>query len=349
MKRLTLIFAVISLLVSNNAFPQDLLKKAGKAVANEILGSGGNPGSAKTDPEPSCACDDAELVVGFGGSLKLDYKETNISTMDDGSILLQDKMSGNYYIVNGGVTQGPFQAGDPKIAGFENPDEEMDKEQILMRYKSYISKQGDKYLINFGGKSYGPYGSINSFTVTRSKDKFAAMVIENVVVTEMDGKAMDEAMKNAKSDQERMQLAMKYSQQMQQKMMAGGGPATMAPKLVTNIPDATFDLSSQFGASPDGEMKYDDILMVAYDKIYNLQGKQVISLKSQHLGSKDIFVNTSNTAYAVYNYGTIMLSDGKTLTDLFNPHLIKTGGQVYLAYMYYSPRRNALMQCKILF
>lgn len=349
MKRSTIMLVTICLLFSYNAFPQDLLKKAGKAVASEILGSGGNSGSAKTDPEPSCACDDAELIVGFGGSLKLDYKETNISTMDDGSILLQDKMSGNYYIIKGGVTQGPFQAGDPEIAGFENPDEEMDKEQILIRYKNHISRQGDKYLITFGDSSYGPYGDINSFTISRSKDKFAAMVVENVVTTEMDGKAMDEAMKNAKSDQERMQLAMKYSQQMQQKMMAGGGPATMTPKLVTNIPDATFDLSSQFGAAPDGEMKYDDILMVAYDKIYNLQGKQVIALKSQHIGSKDIFVNTSNTAYAVYNYGTIMFSDGKTLTDLFNPHLIKTGGQVYLAYMYYSPKRNALMQCKISF
>jgi hypothetical protein len=32
---------------------------------------------------------------------------------------------------------------------------------------------------------------------------------------------------------------------------------------------------------------------------------------------------------------------------LFNPHLIKTGSQVYLAYTYYSPKKNAMMQCKI--
>jgi hypothetical protein len=326
-----------------------MLKKAGRAVANEILSDGSSSGSSKTDPEPSCACDDAEMVVNLGGSLKLDYKETNISTMDDGSILLQDKMSGNFYIVREGVTQGPFQAGDPKIAGFEDPGEEMNKEQLLLRYKNYLSKPGDKYLISFGGKTYGPYGDINSFTITKSKDKFAAMVVENVVVNEMDGKAMDEAMKNAKTDQERMQLAMKYSQQMQQKMMSGGGPAAMTPKLVSNIPDATFNISSQFGASPNGEMKFDDILLVAYDKIYNLQGKQVIALQNQHIGSETIFVNTSNTAYVTYNYGTLMFSDGKSLTDLFNPHLIKTAGQVYLAYMYYSPKRNALMQYKIPF
>jgi len=343
------ISVALCLLITFTANSQVMLKKAGRAVTNEVLGSGSNSGSAKTDPEPSCACDDAVLVVSLGGTLKLDYKETNITTMDDGSILLQDKMSGNFYIVREGVTQGPFQAGDPKIAGFEDPGENIKGEQLLLRYKNYLSKSGDKYLITFGGKTYGPYGDINSFTITKSKDKFAAMVVENVVVNEMDGEAMDEAMKNAKTDQERMQLAMKYSQQMQQKMMSGGGPGAMTPKIVSNIPDATFNISSQFGASPNGEMKYDDILMVAYDKIYNLQGKQVIALKSQHIGSETIFVNTSNTAYVTYNYGTLMFSDGKSLTDLFNPHLIKTGGQVYLAYMYYSPKRNALMQCKIPF
>jgi hypothetical protein len=349
MKRVIFCSVALSLIISFTAHSQVLLKKAGRAVANEVLGDGSSSDSSKTDPEPSCACDDAEMVVNLGGSLKLDYKETNISTMDDGSVLLQDKVSGNFYIVREGVTQGPFQAGDPKIAGFEDPGEEMNKEQLLLKYKNYLSKSGDKYLISFGGKTYGPYGDINSFTITKSKDKFAAMVVENVVVNEMDGKAMDEAIKNAKTDQERMQLAMKYSQQMQQKMMSGGGPGAMTPKLVSNIPDATFNLSSQFGASPNGKMKFDDILLVAYDKIYNLQGKQVIALKNQHIGSETIFVNTSNTAYVTYNYGTLMFSNGISLTDLFNPHLIKTAGQVYLAYMYYSPKRNALMQCKIPF
>ncbi len=226
MKRSILLLVAACLMFSNNINSQNLLKKVGQAVANEVIGSGTSSGSAKADPEPSCACDDAELVVGLTGSLKINYKEANISTMDDGALLVQDKLSGNYYIVRDGVTQGPFQAGDPKIEGFENGDDAKGADKLLLRYRDYISKNGDKYLIKFGGKTYGPYGQINGFAITRAKDKFAALIVENVVVTEMDGKAMDEAMKNAKTDQERMQLAMKYSQQMQQKMMAGGGPSS---------------------------------------------------------------------------------------------------------------------------
>lgn len=349
MKRTIIFFLAACLLISNNANSQDLLKKAGRAVINEIKNGSGGSSESVPEPEPPCSCNDAELVVSMGGSLKLDYKETNISVMDDGSLLMQDKISGNYFIVKNGTAEGPFQAGDTRIAGFENSDEEASMEQMLIRYKNYISRKGDKYVISFGGKTYGPYGEIRSFTLSVSKEKFAAMVVENVVVTEMDGKAMDEAMKKAKTDQEKMQLAMQYSQQMQQKIMGGGGPASITPKLVSNIPDASYDLSTQFGSMPDGKMKFDDILMVAYDKIYNLQGKQLMTLKSQHIGSRNIFINSANTAYATYNYGTLSFSDGKTLTDLFNPHLMKTNGQVYLAYMYYSPGKNALMRCKIAF
>lgn len=351
MKRSIFLLVAVCLMFSNNVNSQNLLKKVGQAVANEVTGSGtsSGSGSAKADPEPSCACDDAELIVGLGGSLKIDYKEANISTMDDGALLLQDKLSGNYYIVKDGVTQGPFQAGDPKIAGFEIGDDVKGTDKLLMRYRNYISRNGDKYLIKFGGTTYGPYGHISSFAITRTKDKFAALVVENVVVTEMDGKAMDEAIKNAKTDQERMQLAMKYSQQMQQKMMSGGGPNSMVTKLVSNVPNVTFDFMKQPGAEPNGEMKFDEILLTSYDKVYNLQGQVAITLKNEHIGADNIFVKTDNTKYAIYNYGSIMFSDGKSLTDLFNPHLIKTGGQVYLAYMYYSPKRNAIVQCKIPF
>lgn len=349
MKRTLILTLSVFFALSSGLHSQDLLKKAGKAVTNEILGSGNNSSGKAQDPEPPCACDDAELVVNLGGSLKLDYKETNISTMDDGSVLLQDKISGNFYIAKNGATEGPFRAGDPRIAGFESSDESDATDQLLIRYKKYISKSGDKYVISFGGKTYGPYAQISSFAIPLSNDKFAALVVENIVVSEMDGKKMDEAMKNAKSDQERMQLAMQYSQQMTQKVMAGGGPASMTPKLVSSVADAGYDMVSQGGSSPNGNMKFDDILLVAYNKVYNLQGQQILTLKNEHIGANTIFVRSSNNGYAVYNYGTLTLSDGKSYTDLFNPHLIKTGNQVYLAYMYYSPKRNALMQCRIPF
>ena len=77
--------------------------------------------------------------------------------------------------------------------------------------------------------------------------------------------------------------------------------------------------------------------------------KVVLTLKSESIGAKDLFVNTTNTKYAFYNSGTLTFSDNTTLTDLFNPHLVKVDGKVYISYMYYSPKRNAIMQHKIPF
>ncbi len=348
MKRSIAFLVVLSLILSVPVNAQGLLKKVTGAMKDELLGTS-NKTNANQDPEPSCACSDAELVVGFGGKLKLNYKELTISTMDDGSILMQDRISGNYYVAKGGTTTGPFQAGDPRITGFENYDpDDTSMETAMKKYKGFISKSGDKYLITFGGKTYGPYVQINNFTVTKSKDKFAALVTENIVVNETEGKSMDEAIKNAKTDQERMDLAMKYTQQMQQKMMQGGGPGSITPKLVTNIPNTTFNPS--LGGTINGNMKFDDILVSAYDKIQNLQGKTLITLKQEHYGAPQIFVSSDNSRYAYTQYGGLMFSNSSTqLTDLFNPHLIKVGGTVYLAYMYYSPKKNALMQCKIAF
>jgi hypothetical protein len=260
-------------------------------------------------------------------------------------------MGDQYYIVKDGVTQGPYKPGDPKIDEFEAREEGNTSkgDPWLLGYKDYITKSGEKYLITFGGKSYGPYGQISSFVVTKSKDKFAAIVIENVVVTEDQGKKMDEAIKNAKSEQEKMDLAMKYSREMQQKMMQGGGPTSMNPKFVTNISNANYDILKSAGGTLNGNIKFDDILITSYEKIIDLQMKTVLTLKQDAIGAEELFVNTTNTKYAFYNYGTLTFSDNTKLSELFNPHLVKLNGQVYLAYMYYSPKKNAIMQCKIVF
>jgi hypothetical protein len=352
MKKLTLFLLTICFIFVNSLSAQTILKKVGRAVSNEVLGTSGSDNSASSknsDPEPSCACDNAELIVDLAGTLKLNYKETNISTMDDGSLLLQDKISGNYYIVKGTSSTGPIPAGDPRLAGFDDVDENSGKDQWLLRYKGYISKSGDKYLISFGGKNYGPYAEIDKFVITKSKDKFGAIAVENIPISEMDGKAMDEAIKNAKTDQEKMALAMKYSQQMQQKIMKAGGTSGMAQKFITNVAGSTYDPALQFGFTLNADVKYDEILLLSYNTVIDLQGKTIISLKPEHTSKTNIFINTANTKYAVNNYGEITFSDGTSLKDLFNPRLIKVNGQTYLAYMYYSPKRNAIMQCKIPF
>jgi hypothetical protein len=119
------------------------------------------------------------------------------------------------------------------------------------------------------------------------------------------------------------------------------------PKLVTNISNTSYD--PQSGGTFTGEMKYDDILINMYDKVVDMQGNTILTLKPEFAGGNNLFVSSSNERYAYYNYGTLTFNDKTSLAGLFNPHLMKADGKVYLAYMYYSPKKNAIMQCKILF
>ncbi|HKK42481.1 MAG TPA: hypothetical protein VJ963_08740, partial [Bacteroidales bacterium] len=176
-----------------------------------------------------------------------------------------------------------------------------------------------------------------------------AMVVKTVAVTDEEGKKMEEAVKNAKTQQEQMELAMKYTQQMQQRVQEGGGAMSTMPSLVTNIPDVNYDFMKSQGESLNNNIKYDDILATTYNKITDLSGNTIFTLKSEDAGATDLFVNTDNTKYAAYKYGTLTFSDNTKLSDLFNPHLVKENGKVFLAYMYYSPKRNSIMQCKIPF
>ena len=192
MNKSILVFVAICIFFGNplNAQVSRLLNKVSKSVTNEVNGkpaTGSN--NAKQEPEPKCACEQPELILDLGGSLKLGYSELSISVKDDGSILVKDKISSDFYIVKDGVTQGPIKAGDPRLAGFDNVDDrDKPKETTLWANNEYISKSGEKYLIKFGGKTYGPYGEIREFKVTKSKEKFAAFVVENVLMSEADGK-----------------------------------------------------------------------------------------------------------------------------------------------------------------
>jgi len=353
MKKSILFLLTLSLFLATpgNAQVGRLLNKVSNSVTNQASGKPETgTKAANQEPEPKCACDNAELILGLGGNLKLDYSEITISVREDGAVLIKDKITGDYYIGKDGTSQGPIKAGDARLKGFDEIDNEVDsKSAKAWANNEFISSSGEKYLIKFGGKSYGPYSQINDFKVAKSKDKFAAIVIENVPVSEAEGKKMEEAIKNAKTDQEKMDLSMKYSQQMMQKMQAGGGPMSTLPKLVTNIQGVNYDPLKSVGGTLNNNVKYDDILLTTYDKVIDLSNKVLLTLKPEDNGAKDLFVNTANTKYAIYNYGTLKFSDGTTMSDLFNPHLLKVSGQVYIAYMYYSPKRNSLMQCKIPF
>jgi hypothetical protein len=353
MKKSILFLLALFIFLGNpvNAQVGRLLNKVSKSVTNQVSGKPETASkTANQEPEPKCACENAELILDLGGNMKLNYSEITTSIREDGAILIKDKMNGDYYIAKDGKTEGPIKAGDPRLKGFEEIDNAVDPRSAnAWANNAYISRSGEKYLIKFGSKSYGPYSQINDFKVAKSKDKFAAIVIENVPVSEAEGKKMEEAIKNAKTDQEKMDLSMQYSQQMMQKMQAGGGPMSTLPKLVTNIQGVNYDPLKSVGGTLNNNVKYDDILLTSYDKVIDLSNKVLLTLKPEDNGAKDLFVNTANTKYAIFNYGTLKFSDGTTMAELFNPHLLKVSGQVYIAYMYYSPKRNSLMQCKIPF
>jgi hypothetical protein len=356
MKKFAFFYLALCLIIWSPSAGQKsgFLNKVSKS-ANSILGKpekADNTADEKVEPEPLCASDQATVAMDLGGKLQLDYKELSFSILSDGRILARAHGTDEYYVSKGGVTSGPYKEGDSQITDFvpkeENKDDKSDA-AFLAKNKPYITKSGEKYLITFAGKKYGPYARIDNFTVSRSKDKFVALATETIIVTEDQSKKMEDAMKNAKTDQERMDLAMEYAQQMQQAMSDGGGPESIQAKFVTNIPNAKYDMLKSGGGSFNNTMKYDDILILAYDKIIDLQMRTVLTLTGEAIGSRDLFVNTDNTRYAFYNSGTLNFSDNTKLPGLFNPQLVKVDGKVYISYMYFSPKNKAIMQHKIPF
>jgi hypothetical protein len=330
---------------------QGLLNKVKNAVSKEILGTSDSDGS-KSGPEPTCACDNAKQIADLT-RFKIDYREMAVSVKDDGSILVKDTRQNKYFIINNGSSSGPYQEEDPKVQAFDNRgesnNENTDSDGWAKLYPGYITKSGDKYLIKFNGKSYGPYAVISDFSVSLSKNKFAAVITEKVIATEDQQKKLEDEMAKAKTDQERMAVAMKFNQQMTDVLSADNAVEALQPTLVSNIPGATYDAIKYSGGHLDNKMKIDDILVKTEDKVINLQGNTVARLDRSAFLYKNIFINSSNNGYAGYDSGTLTFSNNNKLSDLFNPYLVESDGKVFLTYMYYSPGKNSIMQCAMAF
>ena len=119
--------------------------------------------------------------------------------------------------------------------------------------------------------------------------------------------------------------------------------------MVSNVPGAKYDMMTWAGGRLNSSVKFNDLLVIAPDKIIDLTGKTVMKLSQNNINYDNMYVNSSNTLYATYNYGTLTFSDSKTLSGVFSPYVIKTDGKVYLTYMYYSPGKDAIMQCAVPF
>lgn len=327
-------------------------KLVDKALGNPDSEQKSTGGAVKDDPE--CACSDAIVVFKFTEGLKINYKEATFSVSEDGTLLVFDMPTKKYYTSKNGQLSGPYEVNDPIVRKFDLPDEESDEkpagiEHLLVKYKGIIVPSGEKYAINFGGKTYGPYAAIGSFVVNRSKNKFAAMVNQDILMTDAQGAEMERAAKNAKTQQEQMELAMKMSQQMQERMMANGGVIDVMPKLVSNVAGAKME--TMMGNDFTEKVKYDDIVCVGYNKIVDLTGKTLFTLDPQSVNNSGngFWLSSDNSKVASYNYGLLKLSDGKEFNQVFCPYLVKEAAKVYLTYMYFSPPNNAIMQCRLPF
>jgi len=355
MKKSLLVVAALSFIVSYTLESQGVFNKVKNAVAKEVLGTNkedSDSNSSKPGPEPSSARDDAKLVVDLT-KFKLDYKEISICEKEDGSLLIKDRRDGKYYLLKDGKSEGPLNEKDPRITDCVGTDagasDNQDTDFWVDKYPAYFSHSGNKYLLKFKDKSFGPYAIISDFAVSRSKDKFAALVTENVLVTEDQNRKIEEEMAKAKTDQERLEISMKYSQQMSDILSQPGGTESIQPKLVSNVPGATYDMMKWMGGRLNSKVKYDDIVVIATDKIIDLKGNTIITLSENMYNFNNLFLNSSGTKYATFKYGTLTFSDNTSLAELFNPYLTKTDGKVYLTYMYYSPGKNAIMQAAIPF
>jgi hypothetical protein len=351
MKKLIILTMVLLLPGLSDAQVGRLLRNVKSSIANEILNGGSNKDENQPAPEPSCASNDAEQVFDLG-KYKIEYHETEVCILDDNSILLLDMKTNNYYISKDNVIKGPYKEWDREVVEFKklcDENDNKDDDPLSLKNSKYISRSGEKFLISVGGKSFGPYAKIEQFIISKSGDKFVAVVVENIINTSDTFKKIQAEIQNAKTNEEMMQISMKYSAVLQEEIQSTGGGEGLYPVLVSNYP--VLDINEFYikGGQFTGKIKYDDILILSNDKIFDLQGHPVLMIKPGICNADNMFLSTDNTKYACYKYGTLTFSDDNILAELFNPHLLKNEGKVYLAYMYYSPGKNSIMLHKIPF
>ena len=156
-------------------------------------------------------------------------------------------------------------------------------------------------------------------------------------------------MEKATTDKERQELQEENLRLVQEELSSGDDPMKYV-KVISNIPGVKYNPESS--DLVDTETKFDEIVESVFDTngqltISTLSGRKLISVKPDLAGSGQIFVNSANTRYAVYEYGKLTFSDGTSKSELFNPYLTRVNGKIFLAYLYYSPAKNSILQCRI--
>jgi hypothetical protein len=347
MKRTFLISIILlfagALNYSSQAQLGGLLNKVKNKIVDRALGN--DSGSQANEPE--CATGNDKVVFEFDKGYKVDMTEITVC-IQNGDILLFSKLTSKYFVKkkNSDSPEGPYEADNPEVTRFNcnSTVSSNEKKDFSVIYPEFVSRSGEKFLIKFGGKSYGPYATIMNFVVSDLKSKFVAQVIPDMMFTEKEGKEMEAEGKNA--DNMTMEQKMAMARKIQDKMMqktTSGNPLDFQMKIISNIPDVTGNPGASVMFS--SAIKYDEIVCLGSGQIMDLSGKTIFTYDIQKVNPYDgLWLSSDNTRYVTYSYGLLKFSDGKECKDVFSPYLVKEEGKVYLNYLYYSPKRNAIMQ-----
>jgi hypothetical protein len=351
MKR-TFLLLIIFLLAgalnySSQAQLGGLLNKVKNKVVDRALGKESGDKTGNQAKEPDCATINDKVVFEFDKGYKMDMTEITVC-IQNGDILLYSKLTNKYFVKkrNSDSPDGPYEADNSEVIRFNcnSTVSSNDKKDFSLIYPEFVSRSGEKYLIQFGGKSYGPYAIILNFVVSDLKTKFVAQVIPDMMFTEKESKELEKESKNA--DNMTMEQKMALGTKVQQKMMqkaTSGNPMDFQMRVISNVPNVADNLGATVMYS--SAIKYDEIVCLGAGQIMDLSGKTIFTYDMQKVNPYDgLWLSSDNTHYVTYSYGLLKFSDGKECNQVFSPWLVKEEGKVYLNYLYFSPKHNAIMQ-----
>jgi hypothetical protein len=327
-----------------------LLNKVKSKVVDKALGNDSGSKTGTKAQEPGCATENDKVVFEFDKGFKVDMSEITVC-VQDGDILLYSKLTSKYFVKkwNSEDPDGPYEENAPEVTRFvchaaSSSDE---KKDFSILYPEFVSRSGEKFLIKFGGKSYGPYAVIMNFVISSLKTKFVAQVIPDVMFTEKEGTRLEKESKNATTMAQQMEMARKVQEQMMQKAV-GGNPMDFQMKIISNVQGVADNLGAMVQYT--SAIKFDEIVCLGAGQILDLSGKTIFNYDPQKVNPYDgLLLSSDNARYVTYSYGVVKFSDGKECNDVFSPWLSKEDGKVYLNYLYYSPKHNAIMQISNLF
>ncbi|HOY51777.1 MAG TPA: hypothetical protein PLX49_08415 [Prolixibacteraceae bacterium] len=351
-KRVITLVVTLFFLVAGTEAPAQLgglMNKVKNKIVEKALGveQEGTEGQGSTSGgESNCASEEDQVIFEFGKGFKVAANEITVH-IHEGRILLFNKAEGKYYIKRGssGATEGPFKGDDPAVEEFGSlvPGGAMGEEELLAAYPRHVTRTGDNFTIRFGGQTYGPFAGIHSFVVNENGTQFAALVVKDAYRDEGGMAELARKMENAKTDQEKMAIAMANQEKMAEEAMKIAS-MDMTPKLITNVPGALTEVP--MGGELFSTIKKNTIVWVLPNAITDLAGKKLFE-KANLTSLYDLYnfwLSGDNKTYAWYDNGLLQFSDGRECSGVFSPFREPDGTGEILGYFYFSPKRNAILK-----